>query len=85
MATWSMPGTKKQDFEEWMNSLKSRLADGVDTAAGHIVDNFHIFDYLKKVQISRRLNKSILLETLANLLISYFNNPTRYPFKALYT
>lgn len=44
VATWSMPGTKKQDFEEWMNSLKSRLADGVDTAAGHIVDNFHIFD-----------------------------------------
>ncbi|MHC1717826.1 MAG: PucR family transcriptional regulator [Acidaminococcaceae bacterium] len=44
VASWSMPGAKKQDFEVWMNHLKSRLADGVDTAAGHIVDNLHVFD-----------------------------------------
>lgn len=44
VATYGMQGIKKQDFDVWMNNLKSRLAVGVNTAAGHIVDDLHVFD-----------------------------------------
>ena len=42
--TCGLPGTRKQDFVDWVNIIKNRLAEGVDTSAGHIVENLHIFD-----------------------------------------
>lgn len=37
-------GTRKQDFDAWVEVIKGKLAQGVDTSAGHIVDNLHVFD-----------------------------------------
>jgi hypothetical protein len=43
-ATWGKPGTRKQDFAAWHETVKNRLAEGVNTSAGHIVENLHVFD-----------------------------------------
>ena len=42
--TYGLPGTKRQDFIDWVSIIKDRLAEGIDTSAGHIVENLHIFD-----------------------------------------
>lgn len=43
IATYGTQGTRKQDFFNWVDIVKKRLAEGVDTSAGHIVENLHIF------------------------------------------
>ena len=44
VASYGVKGTRQQDFTIWVDYLKSRLAEGIDTAAGHIVNDLHVFD-----------------------------------------